>query len=448
MKVTNSVFEEKEALTEKSRKKLQALINYGFEIKTKDNVILTNSNQIANSLEKDETFILTLPAKMCLCLQVSDMALKLLKPYLKDLLQIGQKATKTNYILFNYDDMIEQLVQLAEPNEHIQLVDTFEMSFNKYTLPTYKNTAKLYEIESAPILTNKEVKKILELYQRITENQEGYFLLSHNISHSYNMPMTILRKLGENVISLKSLNILELILIYATNSSAIYRQTNEDIKSLVIPVDFFNFEEFNLNQTNDEITSSLKELKSIGLINKFDYIENAFTIHSNVILKSIKQYSYKQNLGHYRSLNLHQKNYVYTFLNYLRYVKNIEHVETIKDLTDKEIKQKVKAEKLTISLEGLIYNLELEDYIHDLTHLSAIIEVLQQIGIQQGLLAMPLNPQPITKEVVKYLLSNRDKLHEFFILNPKEEKKEVLESSTTFYNPNVIGRTVLDTFRR
>ena len=83
------------------------------------------------------------------------------------------------------------------------------------------------------------------------------------------MPMTILRLLGENVVSLKALNILELILIFATNSTAIYRQTNDDIKPFAIPLEFFSIEDFNLNQTKNQIINSLKELQSIGLINKF-----------------------------------------------------------------------------------------------------------------------------------------------------------------------------------
>ncbi len=428
MNTKNLTLEEKEALIEKSRKKLQALLNYGFEIFSANQTQYNAANQIARELENNATFILTLPANKCLCLQVSDMALKLLKPYLKDLLHIGQIATKTNYILFNYDDdIIEQLAPLVESNEQIQLVDTFEMTFNKYTLPTYKNTAKLYNIESAPVLTNKEVKKILELHNKIINNQESYFLLSNNVSHSYNMPMTILRKLGENVISLKALNILELLMVFGTNSSAIYRQQNEDIKPFVIPVDFFNFEDFKLNQTNDEIMNSLKELKLIGLVNSFQTIENAFIIESNVIVKSIKQYSYKQNLGYYKSLCLHQQSYVYTFINYLRYIKNIKHIETTEDLSGKKIKKEVKAEALTISLEGLLYNLELEDYIHNLTYLADILNNLREAGMQQLLLVLPQNAKPITNETIKYLFSHRDRLHEFFILNPKDERVEDLE---------------------
>ena len=439
MKVQNLTFDEKEALKEKSRKKLQALINQGFNIVSNDlSSLETNSNKIANELEANESFILTIPQNTCICLKVSGMVLKLLKPYVKDWLHVEQKTTKTNYILFAFDeDIINQLQALKEQNEHLQLVNTFELTFNKYTLPTYTNTARLYSVVSAPILTKKEVKKILELHQNIQENKDNYFLLSNNVTHTYNMPMTILRLLGENVVSLKALNILELILIFATNSTAIYRQTNEDIKPFAIPLDFFSIEDFNLNQTKNEIVNSLKELQSIGLINKFKVLDEVFIIDSNIISKSIKQYSYKQCLHYYKGLDLHQREYVYTFLNYLRYVRNIEHTETIKDLTGNELKKKVKSEKLTITLEGLIYNLELEDYMHDLTRIATILDVLQQVGIQEGLLNMPVNQTPITKETVKYLLANRNKIHEYFTLNQNDITKE--EKNTTTY----LGRKLI-----
>ena len=249
--------------------------------------------------------------------------------------------------------------------------------------------------------------------------------------------MTILRLLGENVVSLKALNILELILIFATNSTAIYRQSTEDIKPFAIPLEFFSIDDFNLHQTKNEIINSLKELQSIGLINKFKVLDEVFIIDSNIISKSIKQYSYKQCLHYYKGLDLHQREYVYTFLNYLRYVRNIEHTETIKDLTGNELKKKVKSEKLTITLEGLIYNLELEDYMHDLTRIATILDVLQQVGIQEGLLNMPVNQTPITKETVKYLLANRDKIHEYFTLNQNDITKE--EKNTTTY----LGRKLI-----
>lgn len=90
MKSNTLTFEEKELLKEKNRKKIQLLLNYGFVIQSKDRQEqYDKANRIANNLENGETFILTAPEENILCLMVSDMALKLLKPYLKDWLKVG-----------------------------------------------------------------------------------------------------------------------------------------------------------------------------------------------------------------------------------------------------------------------------------------------------------------------------------------------------------------------
>ena len=132
MKMQNLTFDEKEALKEKSRKKIQALINQGFNIVSNDlSSLETNSNKIANDLEANESFTLTIPQNTCICLKASGMVLKLLKPYIKDWLHVEQKTTKTNYILFAFDeDIINQLQDLKEQNEHLLLVDTFDLTFN------------------------------------------------------------------------------------------------------------------------------------------------------------------------------------------------------------------------------------------------------------------------------------------------------------------------------
>lgn len=446
MNFTKLTINERDELKDKARKKLQLLLNYGFIILSADNQEQTSSNDIANSLENDEQLTLTIPTATCLCIKVSDMALKLLKPYLKDLLIISQKATKTSYLLFNYDDnLASQLAPLSEPNSDIQLLNSFDLYFNKFTLPTYTNKASLYSVTSAPILTQKQIDKVLKLHEKIVANENNYFLLSSNISLNYNMPMTILRLLGENVIPLKVLNVLELILTYATNSSAIYRQPNDELKGFTIPLDFFQHEDFSLNQTETEIQSSLDELRSIGLINNFKLIKDCFYISSNIIIKSIKQYSYKQPLGYYRNLNLHQQDYAYTFLNHIRHIKNISIKETKKDLTGNETTTTVKAEKLTITLEGLMYNLGLESSLHDKSRLATILSNLLEIGIREKLLLQPNNPTlPTGKELVRYLLSNRDKLHEFFVLNPNDENREETSKVSTFYAPvSIQGRTTL-----
>lgn len=437
MKVQNLALGQREELTEKSRKKIQALINYGFTIS--DTQPCNDANRISTQLQQyDARYTLTIPPSMCTCLKLSDMALKLLKPYIKDLFVISQKQTKTNYILFNRNDaLLEQLASLAEENPEMQPVENFNLVFDKYTLPTYTNRAGLYSVTAAPTLTRKQLEKVLELHQKIADNAESYFLLSHNISHRYNMPMTVLRILGENVISLRALNVLELLLVYATNSNAIYRQSNDTIKPIIIPVDFFNLEDFELNQSPNHIMESLEELENIGLVNNFSLYEDAFIINSNIIIKSIKQYSYRQQQGYYNNMNLQQQNYVYTFVNYLCYVKNINKREVTQDIIGQTTEINVRADKLTISLEGLLYNLELENYFHDFNYLIDVLNKLQQVGIWHGLL-IPSN-QPANKELVKYLLNNRDKLHTFFQLNSKERREDI-STASSFYNPSVSGR--------
>lgn len=444
-------FQEKEVLQDKARKKLQALLNYGFEIYssngTKENLV----NSIVKDLEDNWQFTLTVPKDMCICLKVSNMVLKLLKPYLKDLLHIEQKTTKTHYLLFNYDD--EETVELLKPliidnNEQIQLSGTFELVFDKYSLPSYTNKAKLYSVSMAPTLTRKEIKKILQIHQKIVDNTDNYFLLSNNVALTYNMPMTLLRLLGENVVSLNTLNCLEIILIFASNSSAIYRQPEDSMKPFVIPKSFFNIDDFELDISESEIYLGLKSLKAIGLINYFEAVDNVYIIESNIITKSIKQYSYKQAVGYYRGLELHQQYYVYTFINLIRYIKNIKHVIEKKDLAGETFKATVKADKLTIRFDGLIYNLELEDYLHDHARLADILTVLQKVGIQQKLLVRPADYKSISKDTIKYLLSHRDNLHEYFILNTKDETPETLQSFSNYDASCVDGRSYLKNIKR
>ena len=425
----------KEELKVKCRTKVQSLLNLDFLIIGSNGIQADNANRIATALEADDTYTLTIPKGECICIKVSDMVLHLLKPYLKDMFHIGQKASKSNYILFRYNsEFIERLEPLIRHNDQIQLVDSFEMTIKKTTLPTFTNRAKLYKVTKAPILKDKELSKILQLHQTIIENENSYFLLSANVSHRYNMPQNILRILGYNVLSLKALNLLELLLIFATNSTAIYRHASDD-KPFAIPYNFIFHEDFSLKQSDEEVIKSFEELRSKGLIDEFELIKDKFIIESDIIAKSIKQYSYKQNLNHYKSLELHQQSYIYTFLNCLRYVKNIPVKTVTKDLIGDIAETDSKADKFTYSLESIIYSLELEEYIHDLAYLAKVLDNLQTIGIRQGLLIMPTNPQPITKEVVKYLFKYRDKLHEFFVINPNEPISDTQNFCSTFYNP-------------
>lgn len=424
-------------LREKNRKKIQSLLNLGYIILSEYREEQDNANRIVNDLEDGCEFILTIPNNSCQCFRVSNMALKLLKPYIKDLFYIEQKSSSSIYILADVDeDMIEQLVPLKEPNNELQLVDSFEIVFKATTLPNFTNRANLYSLANGevPPLAPKELNKILELHNRIVENEDTYFLLSNHINHTYNMPMTILRILGENIFSLKALSLLELILIYASNSSALFRPKNEEIKSFVIPLDFFNLEDFELNQTLDEIKNSLKELKNNKLISGFEFVDDTLIINAPIIVKSIKQYSYTRMLHHHRNLDLSQRKYVYTFLNYLRYIKNIKRKE-VKTNADgvEELTRIIASDKLMVSLEGLLYQLELDHYIHDHKRLCELLNVLQKEGARNWLL-MPR--EEITLEEIRRLLSRRSHLSDVFILNNLNDVPEDIDEHKpkTYYN--------------
>lgn len=350
------------------------------------------------------------------------MAIKLIKPYIKNKFFIEQWTSNSHYMLVD-SSMAEQLQQL-QPIEDIEVVDTFELEFTKSTLPTYSNRASLFTVNTAPVLAPKELEKVLSLSERILVNQNNYFLLSNSITHTYNAPMTIIRILGENVISLNALNLLELILTYATNSSAVFRNKTDELKPFIIPFDFFSNEDFELAQSIDEISSSLAELKAINLINSYKFIPEivAFEIVSNVITKSIKQYSYTQPIGYYKSLKLHQQDYCYTFVNYLQYVSNIKYSTKSAVAENVEAQDIRKAEKLTICLSSLLYNLGQHKYIQDHTRIAQVLNNLYQAGMKVFLLKPTF--MQIDNSAVKDMLAHKDRLHEYFILDTDQKAKE------------------------
>ena len=410
-------------------RKLQALINSGYVIKDNIGKPIISAHQAATKLVNSAStaYTITMPEDhSCCCIKWSNMAIKLIKPYIKNKFFIEQWTSYSHSVLVD-SSMTEQLQQL-QPIEDITVVDTFELEFTKSTLPTYSNRASLFTVNTAPVLAPKELEKVLSLSERILINQNNYFLLSNSITHTYNAPMTIIRILGENVISLNALNLLELILTYATNSSAVFRNKTDELKPFIIPFDFFSNEDFELAQSIDEISSSLAELKAINLINSYKFIPKivAFEIVSNVITKSIKQYSYTQPIGYYKSLKLHQQDYCYTFVNYLQYVSNIKYTTKSAVAENVEAQDIRKAEKLTICLSSLLYNLGQHKYIQDHTRIAQVLNNLYQAGIKAFLLKQ--TPFEINNSAVKDMLSHKDSLHKYFILDTEEKMKVNFEA--------------------
>lgn len=403
-------------------RKLQALINSGFVIKDNIGKPITSAHQAATKLVNSASteYTVTMPDDhKCCCIKWSNMAFKLIKPYIKNKFLIEQWSSNSHYMLVD-SSMAEQLQQL-QPIDDIKIVDTFELEFTKSTLPTYTNRASLFTVNTAPVLAPKELEKVLSLSERILVNQNNYFLLSNSITHTYNAPMTIIRILGENVIPLNALNLLELILTYATNSSAVFRNKTDELRPFIIPFDFFSNDDFELNQSIDEILSSLAELKAINLVNsyKFDSETITFEIVSNVITKSIKQYSYTQPIGYYKSLKLHQQDYCYTFVNYLQYVLNTTKSELAENV---EVQNTTTTKQLSICLDSLLYNLEQHKYIDDHTRIAQVLNNLYQAGMNVFLLKPTF--MQIDNSAVKDMLAHKDRLHEYFILDTDQKAKE------------------------
>ena len=410
-------------------RKFQALINSGFVIKDNIGQPIISVHQAATKLVNSASTVYTISMPddhKCFCIKWSNMAVKLIKPYIKNKFLMEQWSSNSHYLLID-SSMKEQLQQLQTIDD-IKIVDTFELEFNKSTLPTCTNRASLFTVHTAPMLTTKEVNKILLLSERIQVNQSNYFLLSNSISHTYNAPMSVIRLLGENVISLNALNLAELILTYATNSSVLFRNKTDELKPFIIPFEFFSNDDFELDQSIDEISSSLAELHTINLINSYKFNSDTvtFEIVSNVIAKSIKQYSYTQPIGYYKSLKLHQQDYCYCFINFLQYVLNIKYTTKSETAENVETQEITKAKQLTICLDALLYNLNLQEYIHDHTRIAQVLNNLYQAGMKAFLL------KPTTLEInssaVKDMLAHRDRLPKYFILNTEQEDKNLFEA--------------------
>ena len=143
-------------------RKLQTLINAGFVIKDNIGKPIISAHQAATKLVNSAStaYTVTMPDDhKCCCIKWSNMAIKLIKPYIKNKFFIEQWSSNSHYVLVD-SSITEQLEQL-QPIDDIKIVDTFELEFTKSTLPTYTNRASLFTVKAAPSLTAKEIKKIL-----------------------------------------------------------------------------------------------------------------------------------------------------------------------------------------------------------------------------------------------------------------------------------------------
>ena len=403
---------------EKLTMKFQLLINVGGEFFDKNDNLLENAHQIAQAVLKGAQVQLSInqPAMV-----LKAIPTRILKPCIKNLIQITLPATKETVIVFKCNNDVEhQLAQLDTENEEeiIPFLNGITINLTKYNIPSFNKATTLHTLYTPPTLTKKQVNVILDVAKRLNKNNDFYILLGDEISLVYNMPMNILNILGENVLSLSALSLLEVIMVYATNSSAVYRQKNDCVKSFKIPLEFFSNSDFHFNQSKEDIIKNLEALLEIGLIDDYICEDDNFIIDSHLIVKQIKQYSYKQHIGFYRGLELKQQEYVYTFINYVNWIKNLNYFkkdnETGKYTT-------YRAEVLTIPLSSLLYNLDLVKYKSDHIALAKMLTNCLRAGIKCDLLQYQ-GLDEIAPSVVNNLLHHRDNFREVFVLKAYKKK--------------------------
>ena len=415
-KITEEELKKQAEQLAKLTMKLQVLINVGGEFFDKNDNLLENAHQIAQALLDGAQVQLSInqPA-----LVLKAIPTRILKPYIKNLIQITLPATKETVIVFKCNDDVEhQLAQLDTENEEeiIPFLNGITINLTKYNIPRFNKATTLHTFDTPPTLTKKQVNLIIDVAKQLTDNKDFYILLGNEINLVYNMPMNILNVLGENVISLSALSLLEVIMVYATNSSAVYRQKNDCIKLFNIPLEFFNNPDFHFNQSKEDIISNLEALLEVGLIDDYICEDDNFIINSHLIVKQIKQYSYKQHIGFYRGLELKQQEYVYTFINYVNWIKNLNYFKK-DDETGKYTTYR--ADKLTIPLSSLIYNLDLIKYKNDHVALGKMLTNCLLAGYKCDLLVNQ-GLDEIAPSVVKNLLQHRDNFKDVFVLKPNK----------------------------
>lgn len=267
-----------------------------------------------------------------------------------------------------------------------------------------------YKLSNLPQLTPQTLDFIEETAKKVIENKNNFFLIN-KLNPFYNMPLALSAKLGKTVISINAHILLEHLLQKMTHSSAIIDNTYTDAY-LVNYAQLCKGLNFNGKHKRKDfvINEAFKELQNHAIIDNFDIINDNLVFESALITKHIKQ-RIRRNMGYYAPLPpTKQAPLIAAFINYLAWIVNCPS----------------NFAQLTIALDTLLTQLGVLRLLkeHRLSEIAKLLNLLRSYGVQYGLLCMPPNSTEITSKDVKYLLQNRGKLHEFFVLKTAENGKE------------------------
>ena len=295
--------------------------------------------------------------------------------------------------------------------EDIITVDlNLNLIFNKYNMPKLCPNWGEYKLSNLPQLTPQTLDFIEETAKKVIENKNNFFLIN-KLNPFYNMPLALSAKLGKTVISINAHILLEHLLQQSTHSSAIIDNTYTD----AYLVNYAQFQKGLVFQGKHRrkdivIKEAFEELQKHAIIDDFNIIDDKLTFKTALITKHIKQ-RIRRNMGYYAPLPpTKQAPLIAAFINYLAWIVNCPS----------------NFAQLTIALDTLLTQLGVLRLLkeHRLSEIAKLLNLLRSYGVQYGLLCMPPNSTEITSKDVKYLLQNRGKLHEFFVLKTAENGKE------------------------
>ena len=133
--------------------KVQVLINVGGEFYDKNDNLLENAHQIAQAVLDGAEVKLNInqPA-----LVLKAIPTRILKPCIKNLIQITFPATKETVIVFRCNDDVEhQLAQIDTDNneEIIPFLSGITITLTKYNIPSFNKATTLHTLYTPPTLT-------------------------------------------------------------------------------------------------------------------------------------------------------------------------------------------------------------------------------------------------------------------------------------------------------
>lgn len=301
-------------------------------------------------------------------------------------------------------------LQSLENEDIISIYSCYGIVFNKYQMLKLCPNWADYKLSNLPQLTPQILDSIEETAKKVIENKDNFFLIN-NLKPLYNMPLALSQKLGKTVLSINTHILLEHLLQVMTHSSAIIDNTYTDAY-LVDYAQFCKGLVFQGKHRRKDIVikEAFEELQKHAIIDDFNIVDDKLTFEAALITKHIKQ-RIRRNMGFYALLPpTKQAPIIATFINYLYWIINCPSKFT----------------HLTIALDTLLAQLGVERLLkeHRLSEIAKLLNLLRRYGVEYGLLTMPANTEEITSKDVKYLLANRSKLHEYFVLNNPKKGKE------------------------